>query len=124
MAEYYAWSPILVADDKAERSTIPVGNAVTSADVGGEDSFNELVEAGVLRTQKVPETSGDESPKQAVLRQAQAMIESVEDGDYGRDEVVEAMNVVQPRPGVSDALPPQNKNDKSTANKTDTSESK
>lgn len=106
---YYAWSPIRVANEKAELSTIAVGDTVTKADVGGDEAWDSLIEANVVRTQKVPQTTGDESPKQAVLRQAQAMVDSVEDGDYSSPEVVEAMNQLQPPAPVSDATPKSDK---------------
>lgn len=86
MAEtMYAWTPIQNGGDVTtardasgrerdvvrKRTVIAVGSKVKPDDVGGEDAFNQMVEAGSLRPYPFPEdldpTSG-ESPRNYLLR--------------------------------------------------------
>lgn len=82
----YAWSPIRnggevmeVIDYRgnarpvvSERNIIPVGDKVTPADVGGDETFDQLVEAGSLRPYQYPkdlDPDSNESPLDYLRRQ-------------------------------------------------------
>ena len=89
----YAWSPIRnggevisVTDPQgrerrviSERNIIPVGEKVTAKDVGGEDVFDQMVEAGSIRPYPYPkdlDPASTESPLDFLRRQLREAAEA------------------------------------------------
>lgn len=104
---YYTWSDIEVTPantdkDKAtiERKYIKAGTKVTSADLSGkQEEFDQLVEAGVLRTLPFPDmgTKVDQmSPVDYLREQAALAAKSEEEGLMGQLEAGRKTEVPSP----------------------------
>lgn len=79
MTTHYAWTDITVPNSavKGAFRTIKVGKEVTQSEVGEKD-WSDLLAAGVIRTTPYPEgVLTSESPRSAILRQANEKIKEL-----------------------------------------------
>jgi hypothetical protein len=88
VATYYAWSRIQY-DAKVDETgvitevfSVSPGEKVTAQKLGlSTEQFNGLLAKGVVRTSPLPKTmKHNESPRRAMIREAQAALEGAEAG--------------------------------------------
>jgi hypothetical protein len=107
MATWYAWSNIYNGGETKEddrlaggvmvvkRNIIEAGSKVTAKDVGGQEAFDEMVEAGSIRPYAMPKDMGEyESPTQAVIRGL------YKEGEIDPDKLLE-LTLIQETSGVA-----------------------
>lgn len=72
---YYAWTQIRYdADESGRPKVVNEGETVTASKIGvSKEEFEDMVERGVIRTDKYPDVEEGQSPREYFIHKAKEM---------------------------------------------------